>query len=219
MDLLEDEISDYWRLCDELTVQQAALLIVGVDPASEIGANVEDWKTHERPKGYEAVKHGLSRALRKGIVTGDNVAKQEWIDQYTTTDIHNTTDIKKSVVERDSLVAWLKSRGINTGFFFPVEKNTGLAPYLDASNPRYAPKLAAAVNAWLAVTNPNGKTPKSALAKWLRENAAPYGLSDDEGKPNEQGIEETAKVANWDAKGGAPKTPTRPIVKNNPPTK
>ena len=25
---------DHWRLCDELTVVQAALLIVGIDPAS-----------------------------------------------------------------------------------------------------------------------------------------------------------------------------------------
>jgi hypothetical protein len=45
------------------------------------------------------------------------------------------------------------------------------------------------------------------LSKWLRENAAHLGLSDDEGKVNETGVEEVAKVANWQLTGGAPKTP------------
>lgn len=79
--------------------------------------------------------------------------------------------------------------------------------YLDPQNPRYAPKLAAAVRAWQSVTDAGGKHPKQALAKWLREHAAEYGLTDDEGKPNETGIEEAAKVANWQPGGGAPKTP------------
>jgi len=35
-----------------------------------------------------------------------------------------------------------------------------------------------------------------------------YTVSLEEGKPNETGIEECAKVANWQEKGGAPKTPT-----------
>jgi hypothetical protein len=43
--------------------------------------------------------------------------------------------------------------------------------------------------------------------KWLREHAAEFGLTDDDGKPNETGIEEAAKVANWQPTGGAPKTP------------
>jgi hypothetical protein len=32
--------------------------------------------------------------------------------------------------------------------------------------------------------------------KWLREHAADFGLTDEDGKPNETGIEEAAKVAN-----------------------
>ena len=52
-----------------------------------------------------------------------------------------------------------------------------------------------------------GKTAKQALERWLRENAAGYGLSDEDGNPNAKGIEECAKVANWQHKGGAPKTP------------
>ena len=58
-------------------------------------------------------------------------------------------------------------------------------------------------------TATKGKSAKQALVKWLREHAAEYKLSDDEGKPNELGIEECAKVANWQEKGGAPKTLSR----------
>jgi len=105
----------------------------------------------------------------------------------------------------ESLKEFLVSRGFRRGFFFP--ERTEPAEYLDPRNSRYAPKLAAAVRAWEAVTDPGGKHPKQALAKWLRENAVEFGLTDDEGKPNETGIEEAAKVANWQPGGGAPKTP------------
>ena len=110
-----------------------------------------------------------------------------------------------SRVEVESLKEWLASRGFRRGFFFPERTET--PDYLDPGNSRYAPKLAAAVRAWQAVTDPAGRHPKQALAKWLRENAAEFGLTDDEGKPNETGIEEAAKVANWQPGGGAPKTP------------
>ena len=40
--------------------------------------------------------------------------------------------------------------------------------------------------------------------KWLREHAMEFGMSDEEGKPQETAIEECAKVANWRSEGGAP---------------
>ena len=55
-----------------------------------------------------------------------------------------------------------------------------------------------------------GKTPKQALLKWLREHAAEYDLTDDEGNPQEKVIEELGKVANWKPEGGASSTPTSP---------
>ena len=48
---------------------------------------------------------------------------------------------------------------------------------------------------------------KQDLTKWLNLHAAEYGLTNDEGEPNKQAVEEVAKVANWNTKGGAPKTP------------
>lgn len=53
------------------------------------------------------------------------------------------------------------------------------------------------------------KSAKQALLKWVRENAATFTLTDTEGKQNETGIEEVAKVANWNDKGGAPTTPSK----------
>jgi hypothetical protein len=79
--------------------------------------------------------------------------------------------------------------------------------YLDPVNPRYAPKLAAAVMAWQAVTDAGNVSPKQALTKWLNENALRLGLSSEDGVPIQAAIEDVAKVANWETKGGAPKTP------------
>jgi len=122
-------------------------------------------------------------------------------------EIPDTFDLAETRVDVSSLKGWLASRGIKTGFFFP--EGSDAPDYLDPAHPHYASKLAAAVQAWQAVENSElvGKSPKQMLVKWLREHAAEYGLSDDDGNPNETGIEEAAKVANWQPGGGAPKTP------------
>jgi hypothetical protein len=46
-----------------------------------------------------------------------------------------------------------------------------------------------------------GKTVKQALHIRLRQYANEFGLMKEDGNPNEQGIEEVAKIANWDTKG------------------
>ena len=196
---------DFWRLCDELTVAQAALLIAGEDP-SVAGANVERWVHDQRPVGYEAAKHAVSAALRKERIEGYNHPEYEYdINGNPTAPIEGTTDPIRSRVDVASLKLWLKARGLSSGFFFPTLSDR--PDYLDPTHARYAPKLAAAVLAWQDCQDQPGKTAKQTLVKWLREHAAKFGLSDDEGKPNEQGIEECAKVANWQPGGGAPKTP------------
>ena len=101
----------------------------------------------------------------------------------------------------------MTNRGFRTGFFFP----SSLPDYLDQENEHYSPKLAASISVWEAVTSDpalmRGTSAKQAMMKWLRRNADKFGLTKEDGNPNEQGIEEIAKIANWDAKGGAPKTP------------
>jgi len=46
---------DYWRVCDELSIIQAALLIAGRNPSSD-AAYVERLEPENRPVGYEAAK-------------------------------------------------------------------------------------------------------------------------------------------------------------------
>jgi hypothetical protein len=190
---------DYWRLCDEYTIVQAALLIVGEDPSGYqelVYRKPQDW-----PTGYEATITALSNAIegkRLGarIVTEDDGALNRYATKIGVEDLRD----------------WLRSRGITTGFFFP---RPAVGPdYLSRLHPNYSPKLAAAVEAWRAVSADEelrrGKSVKQALAIWLRQHANEFGLTKEDGNPNEQGIEEIAKIANWDTKGGAPKTPGNP---------
>jgi len=127
--------------------------------------------------------------------------------------VKNAPNLEKSFVTVDDLRVWLLSKGSRTGFLFP-EKN--LEPdYFDKDNPCYAPKLAASIRAWEAVSTEqkykdNGKTVKKNLENWLTAHAADFGLLKDDGEINNDAIvNQASKVANWDDKGGASKTPTR----------
>lgn len=199
---------DYWRLCSELNVVQAALLVAGEDP-SVTAAYVEGRSVEDRPTGYEAAKAAISNALRRNHIEGTLVPIYEYdINGSPCGEIENSIDIQESMVLVSSLRDWLVSRGFTKGFFF--EGEVAAPTYLDSSHSRYAPKLAAAIRAWEAVDNAallSGKTPKQALMKWFRENATSFHLTDSEGRPVDQSIEEIAKVANWQPLGGAPKTP------------
>lgn len=67
--------------------------------------------------------------------------------------------------------------------------------YLDPKHPRYAPRLAAAVNAWLAVTQANGGSVKDAIRKWLREPARQHQSNN--AMPRHSGAHLTTKVKSW----------------------
>lgn len=207
------EPMDYWRLCDQLTVVQAALLVVGEDPSGNVG-DCETWPLGNRPQGYEATKSGISHALKTGLIKGtavgnktDQTRYDDKGDLYVVLD--EGVDPVASVVEVASLREWLTSRAFTSGFFFP--KGADAPGYLDPGNPNYAPKLAAAIAVWQATTSDPGSTTgtsvKQAMLRWLRKHADQYGLTKDDGNPNDLGIEEIAKIANWDTKGGAPRTP------------
>lgn len=206
---------DFWRLAHELTVVQAAVLIAGDPEPATTAHYVEGWGVEKRPRGYEAAKQAISRALLAKHIKGTvrEIMRPEpttsFDDAPSFQALPDTVDPETSMVDVQSLRDWLKGRGFNSGFFFPAD----LPPpdFLDPKHPRYAPKLAAAVGAWRAMNDPTlwrGTSPKQALMKWLRVHAAEFELADDDGRPNETGIEEIAKAANWAPGGGAPKTPS-----------
>jgi hypothetical protein len=147
-----------WRLCDELTVRQAIMLYFGYNP--EDGNAYEDLDFHGLVKPMEqAIFHGFDSGAIKGTAAYyDNEAANSWT----------------STIDVESFKSWLRGRGLESKFFFP-EGTKETPDYLNKKHSRYAPKLAAAINAWLAVGEPTkGKTPKQSLTKWLNEHAAEY---------------------------------------------
>ena len=198
-----------WKLADELNVFQIVLLIAGFDP-SEF-----EYDHHDRwPKSIRLEVSPYLNAI-KNAARSKRFEFQVSFYEGCNNDQINWDD---SLINIESFTDWLRSRNFNDGFF---SCDAGESDRLfDGLSEFYAPKLAAAVRAWNEVTSDpaalNGKTPKKALEIWLRKHANEYGLTNKDGNPNELGIEEICKVANWKPTGGASPTPT-PIAKPSPP--
>jgi hypothetical protein len=128
---------DYWRLCDEVSVIDAALLIVGEDPSS-IRQNVENWGPEQRPMGYDAAKTALANAILGGRLpaTVRREAHERGYDEepgphqddrkegYHTIIFKLEPDWAMTTVRIEDLQAWLSSRGFQHGFF-SVRRTTG----------------------------------------------------------------------------------------------
>jgi hypothetical protein len=200
----------YWWLCDELTVDQAAWLMAGQDPLAPTDGALD----------HNAVVVALSAALKGGSISGTIVpmmeeTEVEFRESWMPLDeIEGSVDPKKSVVVVASLREWLEARGSTSGFFHPHGPKAPARPhqpdYLDPSHVRYSSKLAAAIAVWLATSaDPRsgvGTSVKKRMVIWLNEHADDFGLRKPDGKLNSDAIEEIAKIANWAPMGGAPKT-------------
>jgi hypothetical protein len=186
-----------WKLADELNVYQIVLLIAGYDPSE-----------------FEADYYGnWPKEVKKEISPYLNAIKSKRFDfKESLRECFNGEEIDwdDSLIDIESFTQWLRSRNFNDGFF--TCKAGDFDRLSEALSEFYAPKLAAAARAWNEVTSDlaalNGKTPKKALEIWLRKHANEYGLTSKDGNPNELGIEEICKVANWKPSGGASPTPT-----------
>lgn len=203
-----------WKACEEVTLFQAAMLSLGYDPQDISSQSLSRKKS--QPQAYEATMAALKSAILSGKIQ-TNIIPYE--DDFSHEAIANSVNPDLTMVNLQSVGQYLQSRGIDN----PIcsQPNPSQLPdYLNSAHPCYAPKLAAAINAWLAVTTDpkalNKKSPKEAIEKWLRLNAHTYGLTLQDGSPNNTGIEEICKVANWRLKGGATKTlgTDMPIVSN-----
>ena len=212
---MENSVDPLWYLADSMTLQDAAALIAGYDP-NEIDLCRRDTNFQQNYPRLYPVEKALISAIQSNKLEAKIVATGKYLHvRYVGDESEgywepvDEISLSGTTVSVDSLKDWLSTRGLTTGFFFP---NTDDTPdFLDKNHKNYSPKLAAAISAWQAISADKdlikGATVKQALLKWLRKNADRFGLTKDDGSPNEQGIEEIAKIANWDSKGGAPKTP------------
>ncbi len=207
--------TDYWRLCKHLSIFQAIMLMLDYDPANQESHYIEENRNHSIPLGYSQLKTSIVNAVRYASISADIIYKQ--YDFRGNEMPENTIDIDETIISVSSLVFFLKNNGFREGFFFP--DGNIFEEYLDPRHNFFAPKLSATIHAWKAVTsNPElqkGKTPKQALEKWLREHANEFGLTKEDGSPNETGIQEICKIANWKPEGGATKTPSHSIDQDN----
>ncbi|MEM1086975.1 MAG: hypothetical protein AAGH90_04545 [Pseudomonadota bacterium] len=196
-----------WLLAEELTVKQAAILLLNEDPEQFPYAENPE-REHHRPKGYIAAKQVISSALRSGKVTGEVVWETErvMVTNYESEEvpIEGQINANKSYVNMDSLKEWLASKNVT------VEQFAGLAgtseDFLDRDDPSYSPKLAATVAAWRHVKKNriHGVSVKQQLLEWLRGNSAKYWPDDASAKVTDTFVKEAARIANWDAEGGRP---------------
>jgi hypothetical protein len=205
---------DRWKHVEELNIYQISLLLAGLDPApfERVSRDRMSNDVDDRIAPYLI-------SLKGAISTGKLNVARAW--QYDNSDEYNW---EMTLIDVDELRTWLQRRHLVDNFFFKVTKSR--SDYTAPWDEFYAPKLAAAVAAWEAVTSdPNrlrGKSPKQALEAWLTDHAAEYDLVNKDGTPNRTGIGEAAKVANWQPAGGAPKTPYtspepyRGFDRNNP---
>ncbi len=193
---------EYWKLCEQLNVVQAALLMSGHDP-SEFEQWVEDWDIKNQPDGYHPCKVALIAAIKCGSLKG-NLANEIIGDPDG--DYGESVNLRSSFVAVQSLTDWLVSKQFRCAFFRPNEEPE--PSYLDSTHIRFAPKLAAAVKAWEAAGE--GRSfkgrPKQFVEKWLRLHASEYCLTLKNGKPNESAIKAIARITNWKPEGGAPAT-------------
>jgi hypothetical protein len=189
---------DYWKFAEQVTANVAIGLICDFDDPADI--------PFELPDKYEAISFALTRAIFTGKLKACNF-------RNTNAEVIGFvyTDLSELTVEVTDLKSWLLSIDYRPEFFFPdAAQLTGSPEYLNKHHPRYSPKLAAAVNVWLAMEDDKllkGKATKAAITYWLKSRYEELGLTHN-GNMSIQGIEDCAKVANWNSKGGATATPS-----------
>lgn len=195
----------FWRLAHSVTITQAAFLIMDEDPGAhtldaDFAPEKSDiWRRDQTathvisPERFRSAYNAVYSAAQAELFLVDHFREESGVVIWAQSRIA-VSDLKR----------WLSDNDVRPVSLFGNRQGTEAT---DPSHPRYAPKLAAALSAWEAVKEaPPNKTVKQGLVRWLNENAARFGLVDDEGLPREKLIAELAAFANWDPNGGPPKT-------------
>lgn len=200
--------SEVWLLSSEVTVVQATLLVLNIEPQGLMDV-VEGLPSAKKPRDYVAVKSAILTACVTEMIDATLVREKErTIDDSNLRDL-SAFDANLSTVDVLSLQVWAAQSGFsNTGLFSSDEASVS---FENKEHPRYSAKLAGAVAAWKNFEDVESGpgTVKQRLEKWLRMHANDFGFVDDDGNPQETVVKELAKVANWEVSGGAPKSGDR----------
>ena len=201
------KISPTYLYSEHLSIHVAACLMAGFRPRqfNEMEKCDNDLAA-EYMDGYDGAISALKSGLLQQTIGGRIVPVYKTNHETSKKDVEiNSVDIEKSEVNVKALQTWIAKHGGAPNYFTPGAFDG--PEFLNPNHERYSPKLAAAVLAWQAVEKTEGKSPKQAILKWLRENAARFGFTDNDGNPQNSTLEDLAQVANWQTNGGAPKTP------------
>lgn len=122
-----DDLPDltHWKAVQEFSINQAALLLAGIDPYDfEGGLDEVRTKRHARWKLAWGISEGIVTAIRRGILTPVQCLAVRWVehDQWNSHEEHydvKPTDRKhelskdKTLITRDSLFVWVESENVD----------------------------------------------------------------------------------------------------------
>lgn len=225
---------EMWKLADELSVVDAAILITGNDPSEECEIyNGQHSELVQRTsyEGFDAAFKALKNAImgnrlaaslayevREGrpgqrgplhmVFRGKGQVLQNrglnLVDYEGLVLFQGDPDWHKTLVQVPDLKAWLRGKSVFPEFFFPEGDPDSLT---NRDHPRFSGKLACAVAAWYAIpAAAKNKSVKQTVEAWVTANGVQFGLSTDEGTVPATAIEDIAKVVNWQTGGGVSRT-------------
>lgn len=227
---------EMWKLADELSVVDAAILITGNDPSemsSYYDRLAEDYVEVQRTtyEGYEAAFKAIKNAIMSNRLAADLVFDVREGEGYYRGPLHLKFRGKKQVYQAKGLnlldyeglvfvqadpdwtktlvqVADLKIWLRNKSVFPEFFFPSGNPDSVNnREHPRFSGKLACAVSAWHAIQSAaRNKTVKQTVEAWVVANGVQFGLSNDEGVVPTTAIEDIAKVVNWQTQGGVART-------------
>lgn len=218
---------EHWRLCDPLSLEDAAALLAGYDP-EEINRQQNDTGFDQNHPFLYTMETSLRNAVlsnrlqvMRRVSTGKyhhiRMAGDESEGWWEPVD---ELSLSGTLVAVDDLKNWLTSMGVDGGFFFTehegIEPGSNRPDPMNKNSKFYAPKLAAAIEAWETLQQDPKLQDANAVVKeatdWLTENAERLNILWTDPKtgetiPPKSTIEAMAKIINWNDKGGVNKTP------------
>lgn len=191
-------VDPLWLSADSVTIRESACILANIDPATCEA-------TFALPGKANTMRELITRALLAGNLPCFAAKERcEPDSEYSSRDARHVgphTDLADdTTVLVTNLAAWCETKGIAHPFRARADQ-TIAAPA--RSLDRYPEQLRAAIEAFEALRHDSGatagKSAKDALMAWLETNT----------NLGKGARERVAIIANWQPKGGAPKTPIR----------